>query len=398
MSRSNLEVADIFRLHGKVWRAANAGHVNLTQRRVMTAIESCRTAALGGHVERCEDCKGTRIAYNSCRNRHCPKCQWRSAQAWLSARKAELLPVPYFHVIFKLPTALGAVAYQNKAKLYGLLLKVAAEALISMAAEREHLGAQIGLTTILHTWGQNLQHHPHVHCLLPAGGISPGGTRWIKWKTASIRPRQLSEVFRRLFLDGLAAAFEARELQFFGELADLNDPNKFAAALATLWRSEWVVYAKKPFADAGEVLAYLARYSHRVAIANSRLVKLDETQVSFRCDHYRASGRRESKVMRLEIPEFIRRFLLHTLPNGFQRVRHYGLFANGHRAKNLARCRELLEPSASMDRDEGGKKPKPVVISEHESPPCPCCGGRMRIVERFEGMLSRSHHVRRPDG
>jgi hypothetical protein len=398
MSRSKLEVAGIFRLHGKAWRAANAGHVNLIQRRVMTAIENCRTAVLGGHVERCEDCRSTRIAYNSCRNRHCPKCQWRSARAWLAARKSELLPVPYFHLIFKLPTALGAVAYQNKAKLYGLLLKVAAETLIRIAADREHLGAQIGLTTILHTWGQNLQHHPHVHCLVPAGGISLDGTRWIRWQTASFRAKQLSELFRQLFLEGLAGEFEAGELQFFGQLADLNDPNKFAAALATLRTSKWVVYAKKPFADPREVLAYLARYTHRVAIANTRLVELDETHVSFRCERYGASGRRETEVMRLEIPEFIRRFLLHVMPDGFQRIRHYGLFANNRRANKVALCRKLLEASDSMDRNQNDQKPKAAVISEHDSPPCPCCGGRMRIVERFEGMLSRPHHVRRPDG
>jgi hypothetical protein len=397
MPGSKVEIADIFRLHGKAWRTANAGHVNLSQRRVMTAIESCRTAALGGHVERCEDCRSTRIAYNSCRNRHCPKCQRRSAQAWLAARKAELLPVPYFHLVFKLPTALGAVAYQNKAKLYGLLLKVAAEALMRMAADGKHLGAQIGLTAILHSWGQNLQHHPHVHCLVPAGGLSQHGTRWIRWKTASFRPGQLSNEFRRLFLAGLAGAFEARELQFFGRLADLNDPEKFAAALATLRASEWVVYAKKPFADPREVLAYLARYTHRVAIANSRLVDVDETHVSFRRDEYRGSGRRESKVMRLEIPEFIRRFLLHVLPDGFQRIRHYGLFANNHRAGNVALCRRLLEPPP-MDRNKDCEKPKSTVTSEYESPPCPCCGGHMRIVERFEGMLSRTHHVRRLDG
>jgi Putative transposase/Transposase zinc-binding domain len=398
MSRSKLEVADIFRLHGKAWRAANAGHVNLTQRRVMTAIESCRTAALGGHIERCEDCRGTRIAYNSCRNRHCPKCQWRSAQAWLSARKAELLPVPYFHLVFKLPNALGAVAYQNKIKLYGLLLRVAAETLIRMAADCERLGAQVGVTTILHTWGQNLQHHPHVHCLLPAGGLSLDGMRWIKWKTASVRPRQLSEVFRRLFLQGLAAAFEARELQFFGELVDLNDPNKFAAALAILRTNEWMVYAKKPFANPKEVLAYLARYTHRVAIANTRLVELDESHVSFRCDRYRANGRRETKVMRLEIPEFVRRFLLHVMPDGFQRIRHYGLFANNCRAKKVTLCRKLLESSDSRDGNQNGQKSKAAVLTEHDSPPCPCCGGRMRIVGRFEGILSRPHHVRRLDG
>jgi hypothetical protein len=301
-------------------------------------------------------------------------------------------------LVFKLPTALGAIVYQNKAKLYGLLLKVAAETLIKMAANREQLGARIGLTAILHSWGQNLQYHPHVHCLVPAGGISQHGTRWIRWKTASFRAEQLSNEFRRLFLEGLAAAFEAGGLQLFGNLADLNDPTKFAAALATLSTSEWAVYEKKPFADPREVLAYLARYTHRVAIANNRLVDLDETHVSFRCSRYRASGSHESKVMRLEIPEFIRRFLLHVLPDGFQRIRHYGLFANNHRASNVALCRKLLEPPESTNRNTDGERPKATDISEDESPPCPCCGGRMRIAERFEGTLSRPHHVRRLDG
>src|SRR5712691_7268703 len=242
MFRSKLEVADIFRRHGEAWRTANVGHVNLTQRRVMTAIESCRTAALGGHVERCQDCAHTRIAYNSCRNRHCPKCQWRTAQAWRAAREAELLPVPYFHLVFKLPTAIGAMAYQNKAKVYGLLLKVAAETLITVAADRKHLGANIGVTAVLHTWGQNLQHHPHVHCVIPGGGISPDGKRWIACKPGFLRPgRELSDLFRRLFLEGLTAAFDAGELQFFTELVDLNDPKAFAAVLARLCTTEWVV-------------------------------------------------------------------------------------------------------------------------------------------------------------
>jgi len=260
MFRSKLEVADIFRRHGEAWRTANVGHVSLTQRRVMTAIESCRTAALGGHVERCQDCAHTRIAYNSCRNRHCPKCQWRTAQAWRAAREAELLPVPYFHLVFKLPTAIGTMAYQNKAKVYGLLLKVAAETLITVAADRKHLGANIGVTAVLHTWGQNLQHHPHVHCVIPGGGISSDGKRWIACKPGFLgQGRELSDLFRQLFLKGLTAAFDASELQFFTELFDLNDPKAFAAALAPLRTTEWAVYAKKAFADSKQVVAYLAR-------------------------------------------------------------------------------------------------------------------------------------------
>jgi hypothetical protein len=398
MIRSKLEVGDIFRRHGEAWRAANAGHVNLTQRRVMTAIESCRTAALGGHVERCQDCRYTIIAYNSCRNRHCSKCQWRSAQAWLAAREAELLPVRYFHLVFKLPAALGAIAYQNKAKIYGLLLKVAADTLITIGADRKHLGAKIGVTTVLHTWGQGLQFHPHAHCLLPGGGISPDGKRWIACKPGFLGPgRHLSDLFRRLFLEGITAAFDAGELQFFAELADLNDPKAFTAALAPLRTTEWVVYAKKPFSHPKRVLAYLARYTHCVAIANSRLVDLDATHVSFRCEHYRERGEYKSKVVRFEIAEFIRRFLLHVLPDGFQRIRYYGLLANGHRAKKLALCRKLLDVRpASMDLDnEGDKKPGTL---KHEPPPCPCCGGQMKVIETFDGTLSRPYHVRSLDG
>ena len=333
MSYPKLEVADVFRRHGAVWRAANEAHLSLSQRRVMTAIEVCRTAALGGHVERCENCAHTRIAYNSCRNRHCPKCQWPVAQAWLAAREAELLPVAYFHVVFTLPAAISAIAYQNKAKVYGLLFTAAAETLTAIAADPEHLGADIGITAVLHSWGQNLHHHPHVHCIVPGGGISPDGKRWIACKRGFFLPvRVLSRLFRRLFLQGLETMHAAGELQFFADLVSLNEASAFAAILAPLRRAEWVVYAKKPFAGPKQVLAYFARYTHRVAIANSRLIDLDETHVSFRWKDYRESGRRKSKVMRLSAGEFMRRFLLHVLPNGFHRIRHYGLFANGHRA------------------------------------------------------------------
>jgi hypothetical protein len=394
--RPKLEVADIFRLHGEAWRTANAGHVSLTQRRVMMAIEMCRTAALGGHVESCQDCAHTRVAYNSCRNRNCPKCQWSAAAAWLAAREAELLPVPYFHVVFKLPAALGAIAYQNKVKVYGLLLKAAAETLTNIAADRKHLGADIGVTAVLHTWGQNLQHHPHVHCIVPAGGISPDRKCWIACKRGFFRPDVLSRLFRRLFLLYLTAAFDAGELQFFTDLVGLNEPKAFAAALAPLCRTEWLVYAKKPFAGPKQVLAYLARYTHRVAIANSRLLDLDETHVSFRWKDYRTSGDHQSKVMRITIAEFIRRFLLHILPSGFHRIRHYGLLANGHRADKLALCRSLLDvPFAPMERNNGDDNDPSAP--KQEPPPCPCCGGRMRIIESFNASLSRPYHVRRLD-
>src|ERR1700682_1036476 len=272
--------------------------------------------------------------------------------AWLAAREADLLPVPYMHLVFKLPAAIGAMAYQNKAKVYGLLLKAAAETLLAIAADRKHLGADIGVTAVLHTWGLNLHHHPHAHCIVPGGGISPDGKRWIACKPGFFPPEELSRLFRRLFLEGLTAAFDAGELQFFTDLVSLNEAKAFAAALAPLRTTEWLAYAKQPFAGPKQVLAYLARYTHRVAIANSRLLDLDETHVSFRWKDYRESGHHKSKVMRLEVGEFMRRFLLHVLPDGFHRIRHYGLFANGHRANKLALCRTLLDvPSSPTHRD-----------------------------------------------
>jgi len=398
MFRPKLEVADIFRRHGEAWRTANAGHLSLGQRRVMTAIEICRTAALGGHVEYCEDCAHTRIAYNSCRNRHCNKCQWRAAEAWLTAREAELLGVPYFHFVFKLPSAINAMAYQNKAKVYGLLFKAAAETLTTIAADRKHLGAKIGVIAVLHTWGQNLQHNPHLHCVVPGGGISPDGKRWIASKPGFFLPvRVLSRLFRRLFLEGLTAAFEAGELQFFADLAPLNRAKAFAATLVPLRTAEWVVYAKKTFAGPEQLLAYLARYTHRVAITNSRLLDLDETHVSFRWKKYVQGGGHKNRVMRITIGEFTRRFLLHVLPNGFHRIRHYGLLANGHRADKLVLCRRLLAvASAVVDRNND--EDNELGTTDYEPPPCPCCGGRMKVIETFDGSLCRPYHVRRLDG
>jgi hypothetical protein len=398
MLQPKLELANIFNLHGDAWRAANSRHVCLAQRRVMTAIETCRTAKLGGHVERCEDCARTRVAYNSCRNRHCPKCQWRSAQAWLEARAAELLPVPYFHLVFTLPAALGPIALQNKALVYGLLLKAAAETLITVAGDRNHLGARIGVTAVLHTWGQQVQHHPHVHCIVPGGGISPDGKRWVACKPGFLRRgRLLSDHFRRMFLDGLTAAFDAGELEFFTDLVGLNERKAFAAALVPLRATEWEVYAKKALGGPKQVLAYLARYAHRVAITNHRLVDLDETHVTFRSKDARESGGQNSKVLRLEIAEFIRRFLLHVLPDGFQRIRHYGFLANSHRAEKLALCRRLLDvPLASTDRKSDDDKD--VSAPDQGQPPCTHCGGRMRILKTFEGSLSRPYHVRKLDG
>src|ERR1700760_3080143 len=381
MARPRLEVADVFRAHGATWRKANAGHVSLGQLKVMSAIETCRTAALGGHVERCEDCAHERIAYNSCRNRHCPKCQAAAARQWLEDREAELLPVPYYHVVFTLPASIGPIACHNKAAVYDLLFRAAAETLTTIAADPKHLGARIGLTAVLHTWGSALSHHPHVHVIVPGGGLSPDGARWIACKPGFFLPvRVLSRLFRRLFLEGLAALHEAGRLTFFGDLAPLADERAFDAVLTRARRTEWVGYAKRPFAGPQAVLAYLARYTHRVAISNSRLIALDEAGVTFKWKNYRIKGRDRLRTMTLDAAEFIRRFLLHVLPSGFHRIRHYGLFAGAVRAHNIQRVRQWLPAAQSAPQ-----RPRAEADSEAENilPPrrCPCCGGRMIIVE-----------------
>ncbi len=386
MSRPGLEVADIFRAHGATWRTANAGHLGLGQLKVMSAIERCRTAALGGHVARCEDCAHEHIAYNSCRNRHCPKCQGAAAKTWLAARQAELLPVDYYHVVFTLPAQISDIAYQNKAVVYGALLKAAAETLITIAQDPKHLGARIGLTAVLHTWGSALTHHPHVHMVVPGGGISPDGERWVSCRPGFFLPvRVLSRLFRRLFLEKLAAAHGAGRLHFFGDHRCLADARAFAAYLRPLRKIEWVVYAKRPFAGPEAVLAYLSRYTHRVAIANSRLVALDGNGVAPGLDpgDYRAKNRARHKTMTLEPGVFIRRFLIHTLPDGFHRIRHYGLFTNGGRTRNIARARELLDVPPPMRELDDSHTVEPGEIPALAQP-CPCCGGRMVIIETFE--------------
>ena len=384
MTRPHLEVADVFRAHGAAWRKANAGHASLAQLKVMSAIETCRTAALGGHVERCQDCAHERVAYNSCRNRHCPKCQGAAARQWLAEREADLLPVAYYHVVFTLPAAVAEIAFQNKAAVYDLLFRAAGETLTKIAADPKHLGARIGLTAVLHTWGSALTHHPHVHVIVPGGGLSPDGSRWVACRPGFFLPvRVLSRLFRRLFLDGLAALHNAGRLAFFGELAPLAEKPAFDAALAPLRRSEWVVYAKRPFAGPEAVLAYLARYTHRVAISNSRLLALDEAGVTFKWKDYRIKGRDRLKTMTLEAGEFIRRFLMHVLPGGFHRIRHYGLFASAARARNIARIRSLLTTPAPSDRappSAAAKEPKSAF-----EPRCPCCCGLMIVVETFDG-------------
>ena len=355
-------MADIFRHRGPAWRASHAGHVSLGQLKVMSAIERCRTAALGGHVERCEDCAHLRISYNSCGNRHCPKCQAAAAKEWLADRQAELLPVPYFHVVFTLPGPIADIAYHNQAVVYDLLLKTAAETLITIAADPKHLGARIGLTAVLHTWGSTLTHHPHAHIIVPGGGVSPDGERWIACRLGFFLPVPvLSRLFRRRFLEGLNAAYQAGRLQFFADQAALAQPAAFQTFLAALRKVEWVVYAKRPFGGPDAVLAYLSRYTHRTAIANSRLVAFAGERVTFKWKDYRAKGDARYKLMTLDADEFIRRFLIHVLPDGFHRIRHYGLFANANRANNIALARRLLavpDPTPSSrasDHAENGR-------------------------------------------
>ncbi|MGE0304130.1 MAG: IS91 family transposase [Phycisphaerales bacterium] len=382
MSRPALEVADIVRTSGATYRARHAGHLSLGQLRVMSAIEACRTSSLGGHVRRCEDCAHVDIAYNSCRNRHCPKCQANAAYAWLEARRAELLPVAYYHVVFTLPAPIADIAYSNKAIVYDALFKAASETLITIGADAKHLGAKLGVTMVLHTWGSALTHHPHVHCIVPGGGVSKDGSRWISCRPGFFLPvRVLSRLFRRLMLERLAAAHAAGDLSFFGDHAGLKDITAFRAFLKPLYRAEWVVYAKRPFAGPEQVLSYLARYTHRVAIGNSRLLAFDGNHVSFKWKDYRSNGVARRKVMTLNADEFMRRFLLHVLPDGFHRIRHYGLFANAARKANVEMARRLLEASAPV-------APQMDAAPAYEVP-CPCCGGRMLLIEQFARRSAR---------
>jgi hypothetical protein len=375
--RPALEVADIFRDRGPAWRQANAGHVSLGQLKVTSAIESCRRASLGGHVERYEDCVHTQIAYNACRNRHCPKCQGAAAKQWLAEREADLLPVLYFHVVFTLPAGIADIAYQNKAVIYDLLFKASAETLTTIAADPKHLGARIGITSVLHSWGSAMTHHPHVHMIVPGGGISLDGERWVACRSGFFLPvRVLSRLFRRLLLEKLIATHKAGRLYLFGNQTPLADAQAFAAHLAPLRNAEWVVYAKRPFGGPEAVLAYLSRYTHRVAIANSRLIALDQHGVTFRWKDYRVEGRGRQKIMILATGEFIRRFLIHVLPKGFNRIRHYGLLARGACAGNIARARELL---AIKKREDAPTE----TIADADKPRCPCCGGRMILIELF---------------
>ena len=378
---ASLGVADIFRHHGPAYTQAHDGHLGRVERRVMSAIQLCRTAALGGHVEGCRSCGVVRVAYNSCRNRHCPKCQGAVARDWLEARAGDLLPVPYFHVVFTLPTEIASIAFQNKKVVYKILFRTAAETLRIIAADPKHLGAEIGLIAVLHSWGQTLSYHPHLHCIVPGGGPSSDGTHWVACRPNFFLPvRVLSRLFRRLFLQALRVAFDTGQLKFFGDGAEVADPQAFTRLLTSAGRQDWVVYAKPPFGGPEQVLAYLSRYTHRVAIANSRLVSMADGKVTFRWRDYR-HGRRP-RAMTLDAGEFIRRFLLHTLPDGFHRIRHFGFLANGQRAARIKACRVLLAKQTQKIKNCA----KPTMKAPPAARPCPCCGRSMvRITAWYHG-------------
>ena len=385
MSRPALEVADIFRDHGAAWRSANAGHVSLDQLKVMSAIGRCRTAALGGHVARCENeaCGHTVIAYNSCRNRHCPKCQGAQSRRWLADREAELLPAQYFHVVYTLPSELRDIAYQNKRVVYDLLMKAAAETTLAIAADPKRLGARIGITAVLHTWGSALIHHPHVHMIVPGGGLSLDGTRWIASRSNFlVHVNVLARLFQGKMLAMLMHAHAVGLLKFFNTHAGLADRRTFKRFIAPLRHIKWVVYCKAPFAGPKQVLRYLSRYTHRVAISNRRLIAADDDAIAFRWKDYRVNGPGRWKTMRLHPIEFIRRFLLHVLPKGFHRIRHYGLFASANRAESIAKARALLDvapPATDPQQQPHIASDAPRVL------PCPCprCGARMIVIEVF---------------
>ncbi len=386
MNRPSLEVADIFRDHGVQWREVHAGHVSQDQLKAMSAIERCRSAALGGHVLCCQNCGTEEIAYNSCRNRHCPKCQSQAAKRWLSAREQDLLPVEYYHVVFTLPTAIGDIALQNKAVVYSLLFKATAETLRTIALDPRHLGAEIGFTAVLHTWGSAMTHHPHLHCIVPGGGLSANGDEWVPCKVGFfLSVRVLSKLFRRLFLEQLYAAYQRNELAFYGSLQALSDDKAFADYLAPLRQRDWFVYAKRPFAGPKAVLNYLSRYTHRVAISNRRLIACDDQHVTFKWKDYRAKAAKRHTTMRLAIDAFIHRFLLHILPSGFHRIRHYGLLANHGRRTKLQRLRELLgnEDNAITMRDDGITESGDAPVSTYT---CPHCGEVMVIIAILERM------------
>jgi hypothetical protein len=392
MPRGGPEVADVFRRYGESYRLRHGASLSTAQRRVMSAIELCRTAALGGHIEQCDRCDHQRICYNSCRNRHCPKCQALARAQWLEKRRSELLDTQYFHVVFTLPEPIAAIAFQNKEQVYNILFRAVSETLRTIAADPKHLGANIGFFAVLHTWGQNLLHHPHLHCVVPGGGLSSDATRWISCRQDFFLPvRVLSRLFRRLFLTYLQQAFDAGELQFFSALRPCQERRAFLRYLAPTRRIKWVVYAKAPFSGPQEVLEYAARYTHRVAISNDRLLDIQDEKVQFRWRDYRDGNR--NKIMTVTAEEFIRRFLLHVVPEGFQRIRHYGFLANRYRQQKLARCRQLLRMPPLEPKSQETKKDYRDYYEELTGmslKTCPICHqGHMAVIEIFEGATTR---------
>ena len=374
MDRPQFEVADIFRRYGAAYRLQHGASLSVAQRRVMTAIEVCRTAVLGGHLEQCDRCGHERNAYNSCANRHCPKCQSLARAEWLENRRTELLNTQYFHVVFTVPEQIARIAYQNKKVVYGILFHATAETLRTIAADPKHLGAEIGFFAVLHSWGSNLLHHPHLHCVVPGGGLSPDGTQWISCRPRFFLPvRVLSRLFRRLFLEYLIKAFDTGKLQFFSSLEPLRERRAFLRHLAPTRATKWVVYAKRPFAGPEQVLDYVGRYTHRVAISNNRLLDIDHGTITFRFKDYRHDG--QQKTMTLDAEEFIRRFLLHVLPDGFQRIRYYGFLGNRYREEKLARCRQLLgmpacPPTSEESQDYRDRYEELTGCSLRECPVC----------------------------
>ena len=381
-----LEVADILCDFGPAWRDANAGHISRGQLKAMSAIVRCRSAALGAHVLQCSGCAGQQIAYNSCRNRHCPKCQGSAAHRWMEARQTELLPVEYFHVVFTLPPLIGDIAYQNKAVIYNILFNAASQTLLTIGKDPKRLGAKLGVTAVLHTWGSAMTHHPHLHCIVPGGGISKEGKRWVSCRKGFFLPvRVLSRLFRRLFLEQLHEAHRNGELSFYGKHTDLEERKTFDRYLVPVQQIDWVVYAKKPFDGPEHVLRYLSRYTHRIAIANSRLLRADENTVSFKWKDYRQKGKQRCKSMTLQTDEFIRRFLMHVLPEGFHRIRHYGMLSNKKRAQELPLAREYLLVEPPVDEDSQTTEDKPVFV-------CRECGEPMIIIR----LLARQYKARAP--
>ena len=385
MDRPRLEIGDVFRRYGDAYRQQHAGSLSRDQLRVMTAIERCRTAALGGHVEQCDQCHFQRIAYNSCRDRHCPKCQSLARAQWIEDRQAELLDTSYFHVVFTVPEEIATIAYQNKEVVYDILFRATSETLRTIAADPKHLGAEIGFFAVLHSWGQNLMFHPHLHCVVPGGGISPDGQRWIACRRSFFLPvRVLSRRFRRLFVESLEKAFDEGQLKFFSSLQELDDRKAFLRYLAPLRKKKWVVYAKKPFAGPQQVLDYVGRYTHRVAISNNRILNIEDGQVTFRYKDYRHGS--QQKTMTLSADEFIRRFLLHVLPAGFHRIRYYGFLGNRYRKEKLQQCRHLLgmillEPGSSTEVAELDYRDRYQALTGSSLWECPACHrGRMIII------------------